>query len=304
MGKIESTQRSVGEMPEKKSLPVGYNRSIRGMVVTDLDGTLLQTQRKVSASDLETLELLRNHKIICVVATGRSFYSARHVLQDGFPIDYLVFSSGAGIIEWSTKTLLNKHVLSGEEVKTTVDVMMDLCMDFMIHKPIPLNHHFVYYTTGRPNPDFFRRCDIYKDFAVRDDLSAYRYGEACQVLAVAPFDEGRRAFDHLKKALPNLKVIRTTSPIDGRSIWIEVFPKKVSKASAVEWIGGRDGVNREKVLAVGNDYNDLDLLNWAHSGFLVANAPDELKKQYETVSSNNDSGFTEAVAKWMGRTTG
>ncbi|HEB29661.1 MAG TPA: HAD family phosphatase [Spirochaetes bacterium] len=287
-------------MPEKIRSYTGNSRGSRGIVVTDLDGTLLQTQRKVSTADLNTLELLKTRKIKRVIATGRSLFSARKVLHVGFPIDYLVFSSGAGVIEWPTKRLLNKHALGRKEVKTTVDALMDLCMDFMIHRPIPLNHHFVYYSTGRQNPDFFKRCEIYSNFAVREDFSAYRFSEACQVLAVAPFEKGRRAFSHLTNILHNLKVIRTTSPIDGRSIWIEVFPKEVSKASAVEWIGMREGISPEQVLAVGNDYNDLDLLNWAHSGFLVENAPEELKKQFETVSSNNDSGFTEAVEKWMG----
>jgi Cof subfamily protein (haloacid dehalogenase superfamily) len=272
----------------------------RGIVVTDLDGTLLQTQSKVSDTDLNTLELLKTHKIKRVIATGRSLFSTRKVLHEGFPIDYLVFSSGAGIIEWPTKKLLNKHALDSEEVKTTVDVLMDLRMDFMIHRPIPLNHHFVYYSTGKQNPDFFRRCEIYRDFAVREDFSAYRFSDACQVLAVVPFENGRRAFTHLNDTLQDLKVIRTTSPIDGRSIWIEVFPKEVSKASAAEWISVYEGIDTKKVLAVGNDYNDLDLLNWAHSGFLVENAPEELKKQYETVSSNNNNGFTEAVENWMG----
>ena len=279
----------------------GNSRGSHGLVVTDLDGTLLQTQRKVSDTDLTTLELLKTRKIIRVIATGRSLFSAREVLHEGFPIDYLVFSSGAGVVEWPTMRLLNKHALGRRDVKTTVDALMDLRMDFMIHMPIPLNHHFVYYSTGMQNPDFFKRFEIYRDFAVMEDFSAYRFSEACQVLAVAPFEKGCRDFAHLKNTLQDLKVIRTTSPIDGRSIWIEVFPKEVSKASAAAWIGVREGVNPEKVLAVGNDYNDLDILNWAHSGFLVENAPEELKTQYKTVSSNNNNGFTEAVEKWMGR---
>lgn len=43
----------------------------RGMVVTDLDGTLLQTRRKVSNADIDTLEKLQQRGIIRVVATGR-----------------------------------------------------------------------------------------------------------------------------------------------------------------------------------------------------------------------------------------
>ena len=47
--------------------------------------------------------------------------------------------------------------------------------------------------------------------------------------------------------------------------------------------------------AVGNDYNDLDLLNWAGQAFAVLNAPLQIRKRFRTVPANNDCGLTRAV---------
>jgi hydroxymethylpyrimidine pyrophosphatase-like HAD family hydrolase len=94
-------------------------------------------------------------------------------------------------------------------------------------------------------------------------------------------------------------VIRTTSPLDGASRWIEIFPLSVSKARGAEWVVRRHGIRDQDVLAVGNDYNDLDLLDWAAASYLVKNAPQPLHDLFPTVPSNDASGFSEAVSRWQ-----
>jgi hydroxymethylpyrimidine pyrophosphatase-like HAD family hydrolase len=48
-------------------------------------------------------------------------------------------------------------------------------------------------------------------------------------------------------------------------------------------------------MAVGNDYNDLDLLEWADHAYVVGNAPAELRARYTAVASNEEGGFSAAV---------
>jgi hydroxymethylpyrimidine pyrophosphatase-like HAD family hydrolase len=62
------------------------------------------------------------------------------------------------------------------------------------------------------------------------------------------------------------------------------------------------GASRHRALSVGNDFNDLDLLAWAQTRFVVANAPPELTQRFPVVSSNNDDGVAEAIALWLGQT--
>jgi HAD superfamily hydrolase (TIGR01484 family) len=269
------------------------------MVITDLDGTFLHTGGAISAANLETLEDLGRRRILRVIATGRSLYSVYHVLPPTFPIDYLIFSSGAGILDWSTQNLLVAHHLSGAEIAVALDLLFHEEIDFMMHQPIPDNHYFWYYATGRENPDFARRCQHYQLFATPFDPGSANVQQACQFVAIDPNPGAQSKYDLLRQRLNTLKVIRSTSPLDGVSTWIEIFPTAVSKALASAWLAQQHHVQRARVLALGNDYNDLDLLQWAGSSFVVANAPADLQQQYRSVRSNNEDGFTEAVKIWM-----
>jgi Cof subfamily protein (haloacid dehalogenase superfamily) len=270
-----------------------------GMVVTDLDGTFLSSDRSASPANFATLQELERHKIIRVIATGRSLYSARKVIPRQFPIDYLVFSSGAGIIDWHTQRILLSHHLSAKEIHRVSQRLFHHELDFMIHRPIPENHHFWYHTTGRDNPDFVRRCELYQAFASPLDDSVFPLEKACQFLIIDSEEDSLAKYHTLHKQLHTLKVIRTTSPLDGRSFWIEVFPKAVSKALASAWLAQHHQIEQINIFALGNDYNDLDLLQWAGEGFVVANAPKELKEKYRLVASNDHDGFSEAVKLWI-----
>ena len=108
-----------------------------------------------------------------------------------------------------------------------------------------------------------------------------------------PPGPGRHA--ELAVALPGFQVIRATSPLDGASTWIEIFPLGVNKAAAATWLKQSSRGDEFECMAVGNDYNDLDLLAWAEHAFVVGNAPAELCARYATVATNDAAGFSPAV---------
>jgi len=86
------------------------------MVVTDLDGTLFQRDRRPSPRNLRTLVKLGRRGRLRVIATGRNLFSARKVLPLDFPVDYLLFSSGAGIMDWPAQKLLRAVSMGQAEV--------------------------------------------------------------------------------------------------------------------------------------------------------------------------------------------
>ena len=263
------------------------------MVVTDLDGTLLGPDRSLSDRDYRTLVQLGDAGILRVIATGRSLYSAASVLADDLPVDVLIFSSGAGILDWSTRQILAARHLPAATVRMIAETLLAARLDFMIQEPIPDNHRFVFARSGRPNPDFERRIALYRDFARPVDADPKELGHACQIIVIVPDDV--RVFEQLKKDLRDANVIRTTSPLDGRSIWIEIFPADVSKGHAAQWLCDRRGIDPSRTLGIGNDYNDLDLLAWAGHSRVLANAPADLKARFPVAKSHHSSGFTHAV---------
>lgn len=268
------------------------------MIVTDLDGTLLNDKAEVSLTDIETLQKLGEDKIIRVAATGRSLFLVEKVLNDTFPIDYLIFSSGAGIYDWKEKRLLNSFHLSAEQVEKLSELLKKLNNNLMIFNEIPENHNFNYWITKEVEPDFISRLNKFQ-LAATEINSDFKYSRASQIMTILP--DNIELFNQLKesihKQVENIKVIRASSPIDGKSIWLEVFPKGVSKGDAVKWLCKKQNISLSKTTSVGNDYNDLDMLNITQNSFVVSNSPKELleNKKFKIVSNNNENGFSEAV---------
>jgi len=265
-----------------------------GLVVTDLDGTLLDSERQLGARDRETLLELGARGIVRVVATGRSLFSAQKVVGEDFPIDFLVFSSGAGIVRWPTRQLLEVQHMSAASALSLARRLQERGLDFMLHRAIPDNHQFFTHRTERPNPDFDRRARLYAAYAQPLHLPLRLELPMCQALVIEP-PPGPGCYPELVAELADFSVIRATSPLDGASTWIEVFPAGVSKAAAARWLRSSLGREHAPSLAVGNDYNDLALLDWADLACVVSNAPAELLSRYRTVACNDEGGFSDAV---------
>lgn len=263
------------------------------MAVTDLDGTLLNSNQQVSPEDLNTLVHLGNQGVIRVIATGRSPFSFQRVISADFPIDYLVFSSGAGIMDYRTKEILYSMNLPEHLVHDIANRLRNLGVPFKVLAAVPENHHYVFFQNGDLHPDFLRRMETYRGYEKPICFDPPNFGEACQFLIILPPDPVQ--FEQLKSLFQGVKVIRATSPMDHESIWMEIYHVDVSKGNAVEYLCELHQIHRSDVFGIGNDYNDTDLLAFVGQPFVVANAPVELKTKYRQVSSHNESGFSEAM---------
>jgi len=324
------------------------------MFVTDLDGTLFTDEKIIHEKDLAALESLAREGIIRVFATGRSLYSFQKTVQEmGFsatcndmPVDYVIFSTGAGIMECTHGEIIKKESLGTRDVRVISEYFDSLSLDYMIHSPVPDTQNFVYKkgssskkdqsganahtnldgiidhcnahghadspAQGDPcsdqlhdvmmdNPDFYSRIALYKNLCRPMKKSdGANFGESTEILAIVPPALGHEMADKVQQALGDFSVIKATSPLDGKSIWIEVFNPLVSKSQVVAWLAAKRGVKREDVVSVGNDYNDLDLLEWSGQGFVVANAPVEVQGGFGGVASNNKCGVSEVVFNHMG----
>ena len=274
-----------------------------GLVATDLDGTLLGPDHTLGPRDAAALRALGRAGVVRVVATGRSLHAAERVLHREFPIDYLAVSSGAGILDWRTGRILHSHRFEARGARRVADVLTRLGVDFMAHSPVPDDHRFRFVRARPANPDFERRVGRYGEFATpwREGEAAGGPGagadampEACQFVAILLPGEWA-LFERLSAALPGFAVVRSTSPLDGRSLWAEVRPPGVGKAAAVAWLAGRHRLDAKRTAAVGNDYNDSDLLGWSANPFVVGNAAAELRERFRVVSPNDAGGFSDVV---------
>ena len=274
-------------------------------IVTDFDGTLLDDQKKISAKNFSALACLKQKRVIVAIATGRSLESFTRAIAamepdislQNLPVDYVIFSTGAGILRVSDQKIIYAQSINRNDIQTIAGYFDDSQTDYMIHKAIPETDHLLYKRFDRKNPDFEMRLSLYATYANRLYVFSDQFESATQVLAILAKHKGAETVARIRQHLDAFSVIPATSPLDHRSLWIEVFHKNVSKSSTTAWLCRRLNVLPVCVAAIGNDYNDKDLLEWAGTGYVVDNAPDELKKKFKTAASNNNSGFHDALVR-------
>lgn len=271
----------------------------KGLFITDFDGTLLRSDRRFAKSDLEALHRLEKLHIIRVIATGRSIFSFNTVANSALPIDYVIFSTGAGVIHFPSRQIVRKVSLEDQEVRRATEVLVAANLDFMVHRPIPENHRFAYYASNSGNSDFETRISLYKSYAFPMDSIREDFGPATQLLAVLPPSQNKMILNDIRQKLSDFNVIQTTSPLDGKSTWIEIFPATVSKSQTAQWLATELGIKPENSVSLGNDYNDMDLLEWSGTSFVVENAPQDLKMRFTTVASHDQGGVAEAIERWL-----
>jgi Cof subfamily protein (haloacid dehalogenase superfamily) len=266
------------------------------LIVTDFDGTLAGPNGIVSQKNRETLDSLGKKKHIRVIATGRNLYSVHKVIEPSFPVDYVIFTTGAGMIHWPTQKIMVSHHLEKQSIKTAFDCLKQKQIDFMIHDLIPNNHVFYYFETGLDNSDFVFRKQHYGNYGRPGNLETLPES-ATQFVAVLRPDQKESVYENIRRELQALNVIRATSPFDHKSIWVEIFSKKAAKHSTAEFLASELNISLRNTVAVGNDYNDIELLNWASRSFAVENAISELKARHEVVAHADQGGFSEAIER-------
>ncbi len=268
------------------------------MVVTDLDGTLLQSDHSISVQDSGTLQKLGELGVCRVAATGRNLYKVRQVLTTETPFDYVIFSSGAGIMEWKAQKLIKAMAITADRTMEIIRFLIQAKQNFKVSKELPDNHNF-YWWQSYECPELKRYIEHHSKMGTAEPVDLLKPFISSQILLF--FKKESEGFDLFKQELqhnfPDLSIIKTTSPLDPDYVWMEIFPKGVSKAHGIEEICQITGIARENTFSIGNDFNDLEMLEYTRHSYVVENAPEELKMKYLISLAHHQNGFSHAVNK-------
>ena len=269
------------------------------MLLTDFDGTIKPSNRPVAPADIEAMAELGRLGVIRVVATGRSLYAFDRDWDPRMEMDYLIFSSGLGACAWTPagagETLFS-HRFEDKAAELALKASLSLKRGFYAFEPPPDCHKFVFKDPENhpPTLGYLRRIELYKDFAA--PYEGAPIGPRGQFLITAPsgeMDEVKAEFERLS---PGLSLVYSTSPLGDASLWLEIFPPGVSKGSAAKSLSEKLELGPDDCLAIGNDYNDLDLLAWAGTSFLTADAALPIRGMYPSAPDS-----LSAPLAWLAR---
>ncbi len=268
------------------------------LFATDLDGTLLRNDGTVSARDMAALQALRETGCAVVLATGRSPFSLQKCLGGKtLPVDWFVLSSGAGVLN-SRGDVLQSKSLTAVETEEIHSAFYDLgVMDTSIQGVFP-DAHITHWMEGDHCLDFKKRLAYYRSSS---KIVTNPQIPSTEVIGFVHPDKAITILEELQKKIGDrFSIIRATSPIDHNTVWIEVFADGVNKASACDGIRKTLDIPLKRTAAIGNDWNDIQMLSWAGRAFVTENAPFALLSKFENVPSNQNYAVTHAAELWRG----
>ncbi len=263
------------------------------LVATDLDGTLLRDDKTISPEDLDMLVRLGRKNICRVVATGRNMEKVKEVIPEDVPFDYVAFSSGAGIYDCGEKRLLYSQNIPKDTVNRIIRVLIVKKLNFFVFRAVPMNYCCWFYRGESVCNEFERYYGSHYAFAEELPAIGRIDSDACQFLVIfKQADEFIELKEELEKGFGDIKILRASSPLQTGYVWMEIFHYKVSKGNAIRFLCEYLNIGHRATLGIGNDYNDLELLDFTSFSYLVKNGPEELKLRYLEAPSNEESAFS------------
>jgi hydroxymethylpyrimidine pyrophosphatase-like HAD family hydrolase len=225
--------------------------------------------------------------LIRVVATGRSLVSFLKDWDPDMELDYLIYSSGLALCRWTPEGP-GEHIFlsafSPFERDLALEIAAALNQGFVAFWAPPESHGFYYLDppNGLRSPGFAARLATYSQVAI--PWAAYDgHRPLSQVLVMALASDFPAIKEKVAPYANRLSITQSTSPYGDNRLWLEIFPFGITKSSAAQRLVELIGLTASQAAAVGNDFNDENLLAWAGRGFAVPGSPAELLAQFENL---------------------
>ena len=262
------------------------------LYISDLDGTLLQSDQTVSAFSAETLNALIRNGLLFSYATARSYATASKVtanLQLHIPV--IVFN-GTFVVDTDTQNRLISNTFTEEETTNILDHLSENDIYPIVNAFFDGQEKFSY-VQGKETDgilDFLeqRKNDPRKN-PVLDAKQLYR-GEIFHIACIDEEEKLRPAYERFKNDFPCVLY----RDIYGNRMWLEIHPKGATKESAI--LALKKMLNCDKVVCFGDGKNDIPMFKIADECYAVANAEPEVKVIATAVIESNEA---DGVAKWL-----
>lgn len=250
------------------------------MIALDLDNTLLNSDKKISIANQETLKVLHEQGISVVLCTGRPINAVwPYVEQLALlgPNDYTITFNGGMVVKNDDQSVLNQKSL----LKADFDLIHQFASDHQLPLDI-LDFKQVYELTDLVKSTYKEVLNSPLEFVPMDyaDLPDKEYSKAIMSEQVATLDQART--DLPAEITDSYQIVRSQPKI------MEFLPKNMSKACGLEILLHHLELDFENLMAFGDAENDQEMLKAAHIGVAMDNASDEIKAIADDVTLNHD----------------
>ncbi|MBO8129376.1 MAG: HAD family phosphatase [Peptococcaceae bacterium] len=258
------------------------------LIAIDLDDTLLGKDLVIAPRNLQAIRHAKEKGVIVTLATGRMHRSAAAVAQQ--------IGIGGPIIAYQGASV--KNVTTGE-VLVHYTVPLALARD-IIRVVKPYGYHINVYVNDELYME--RLTEEGRRYAKLSGVEAHPVGDLREFLKADPTKvvviSGE---DQIEELLQEMKPrfgahLHVTK---SKPVFLEFSHPRATKGQALAFLARYYGIDRREVMAIGDGYNDVDMVEYAGLGVVVGTARDEIKHRADYVTSSGEEGVAEAIEKFV-----
>lgn len=270
------------------------------LIAIDLDGTLLDSNRELSDANKNAIQAAKEKGVQVVLCTGRPLKAMTHLLKEADLMgeeDIAITYNGGLIQKTKTGEIIHEMTLNREE---SLDIYrlgekLNLPVNFIdfnyIYEPrYPENVPSIY-TKSHPKVPKKNALSVK---AIDIDHLEESF-ESYKIVMSRPAEE-------LDAAIPNIPddYHERYNIFKSQDFILEVLPKKVDKGFSMRLLGEMLGLDKEEIMGIGDQENDLSLVENAGLGIAMGNAIDQVKEAADYISySNDENGVAHVIQKFV-----
>ncbi len=251
------------------------------IVITDMDGTLLNSQHDVSSRFFDVFEQLKQQNIRFVAASGRPYYSIVEKL-DSIKEDITIIAENGGLVIQNGAVLLSNRIKTEKLVE-----LYNLVTNLEDTYPIFCTKDLAFIprtsadliTTFSEYYNKYSFIDSYED--IKDDvIKIALYHTVSSEAHIFPFVK------HLK---PELNVV-----VSGNH-WVDISEAITNKGNALKFLQNHFAITPSETMVFGDYNNDLEMLKMGKYSFAMENAHDDVKAIAKFYTASNDHFGVELI---------
>ncbi|MDR0497339.1 MAG: Cof-type HAD-IIB family hydrolase [Treponema sp.] len=272
------------------------------LIAFDLDGTILNSRHKISEKNYSVLRIAHKQGIKLIPCTGRAIFEFPNELNqlvdefDYLVFPYLITSNGAQVFDFPQKKLLYSRSIPKEEaLSILINNRKQLILNygsFGIQGATDNQGHVWESEKAKSHIKKYKEeWDI--PLANLEDLIEWNEGLIKFSLNFIFEDDLKKCYDEYSK-WPSL-TLSSSWPLN-----IEIMSSGVSKGEALNFVSGQMNIPMERIMAIGDNLNDMEMIQQSGFGVAMGNAIPELKEKALWITASNDEdGFALAVEKML-----
>ena len=264
------------------------------LLALDMDGTLLNSEKKISPVTSQAIYDLLKKGVAVVLSTGRGLAELKDYSEELKPINYGILISGGMVYDFTKKKPVTRHPLDTEKALKLLEGAN--AERGMVHI-LTVEKSVVREEDIQNMKDF--RMEIYQGMFDRVTTRCNDFEKFIRENEILKFNIYHRSPESRLRNVKRFENLNLTSEF-AEETSLESSPKGITKASGLVELCEYLKINLEETIAVGDAYNDIEILKTAGLAVAMGNSIDEVKKIADFVTDDNDNdGVAKVIEKYF-----